>query len=241
MTAEAAAAVDASLHTVGVLRTRARPSATVRIVTADEHSLVREGLAAVINGEPGMKVIAHAGTGAAAIDAYRAYRPDVLTLDLLLPDMPGEHVAAQIMAEFPNARIVVITSVRGDVHMLRALESGVKGIVSKGMDHRELLETIRQVHAGRKVIPRQVAATLAEHVGEEGLTRRELQVLRLAARGNRNKQIAAHLSIADETVRMHMKNILSKLGAHDRTHAVTIALMRGIFQLSEPVLQQSHG
>ena len=204
---------------------------SIRVLTVDEHSLVRQGLAAVINGENGMEVIAEAANGEDAIRLFRDYRPDVMTLDLLLPDMPGEEVASRILAEFPLARIVVITGARGDIHMQRVLEAGVRGLVLKGMTHEGLLDTIRQVHAGRKMISRQVASTLAEHVGEETLTPREVQVLRLVAQGNRNKQVAAHLSIADETVRMHMKNILSKLGANDRTHAVTIALTRGIFQL----------
>ena len=200
-------------------------------MTVDEHSLVREGIAAVIHRETGMEVVAEAASGTEAIELYRRLRPDVVTLDLLLPDIPGEEVARRILAEFPNARVVVITGARGDVHMLRAMEAGIKGVVLKGMQHSALIETIRQVHAGRKVVPRQVASTLAEHFGDDALTPREVQVLRLVARGNRNKQVAAELEIADETVRMHMKNILSKLVANDRTHAVTIALTRGIFHL----------
>jgi two-component system, NarL family, response regulator len=204
---------------------------SIRVLTVDAHPLVREGLAAVINKEPGMAVVAEAASAEEAMELFREYRPDVVTLDLLLPDMPGEQLASRILAEFPGARIVVITGAQGDVHLLRALEAGVKGVVLKGMPNRELLDSIRQVHAGRKTIPRQVASTLAEHLGEETLTPREVQVLQLVARGNRNKQVAAQLAIADETVRMHMKNILSKLCANDRTHAVTIALSRGVFQL----------
>ncbi len=200
-------------------------------MTVDACSLVREGLAAVIHSATGMEVVAEAATGVQALELYRRWRPDVVTLDLLLPDMPGEKVAARILAEFPRARAVVITGVRGDMHMLRAMEAGVKGVVLKGMPHSALIETIRQVHAGKKVVPCQVAADLAEHFGDDALTPREVQVLRLVARGNRNKQVAAELAIADETVRMHMKNILSKLVANDRTHAVTIALTRGIFHL----------
>lgn len=215
----------------GTQRGPAFPWTSIRVLTVDEHPLVREGLAAVINKETGMEVVAEASSGAEAIDYFRDYRPDVVTLDLLLSDMPGEEVASRILAEFPGARIVVITGARGHSHMLRALRAGVRGLVLKGMPHGELLDTIRQVHAGRKVIPREIASTLAEHFGEETLTPRELQVLRLVAQGNRNKQVAGRLSIADETVRMHMKNILSKLAANDRTHAVTIALTRGIFQL----------
>jgi DNA-binding NarL/FixJ family response regulator len=205
--------------------------APIRVLTVDEHPLIREGLAAIINKEPGMVVMAEASTGEEAIESFRNHRPDVVTLDLLLPDMPGETFAHRILAEFPGARIVAITGARGDVHMLRALEAGVKGLVLKGMSSKELLEVIRHVHAGRQMIPREVASALAEHFGDEALTPREVQVLRLVARGNRNKEIAVHLSIADETVRMHMKNILSKLAANDRTHAVTIALTRGVFEL----------
>src|SRR6266851_3025543 len=200
--------------------------APIRVLTVDEHPLIREGLAAIINKEPGMVVIAEASNGEEAIEYFRAWRPDVVTVDLVLPDMTGETLAQRILAEFPGARIVVITGARGDVHILRALEAGVKGFVLKGMSNHELLDVIRNVHAGRKMIPREVASALAEHFGDEALTPREVQVLRLVARGNRNKEIAAYLSIADETVRMHMKNILSKLAANDRTHAVTIALTR---------------
>ncbi|WP_394766716.1 response regulator [uncultured Paludibaculum sp.] len=197
----------------------------------DAHPLVREGLAAVINKEEGMQVVAEAASGEEAVECYRRVRPDVVTLDLQLPDLPGESVARRILAEFPSARIVVITSLQGDAHMLRALEAGVRGLALKGMANEELLDVIRQVQSGRKSIPRQVASALADHLGEESLTPREVQVLRLVARGNRNKEVAAHLSIADETVRMHMKNILGKLAAHDRTHAVTIALTRGFISL----------
>ncbi|MEP7362402.1 MAG: response regulator transcription factor [Acidobacteriota bacterium] len=205
--------------------------ACIRVLTVDEQPLVREGLAAVINQQPGMTVIAEAASGTEAIRQFREYKPDVVTIDLHLPDMPGEVLASRIRTEFPDARIVAITSARGDVHLLRALEAGVKGVVWKGMANSELLDAIRQVHAGKRTIPRQVATMLAEHLGDEALTPREVQVLRLVAQGNRNKQVAALLSIADETVRMHMKNILSKLCANDRTHAVTIALARGVFFL----------
>jgi DNA-binding NarL/FixJ family response regulator len=206
----------------------------IRVLTVDQHPLVQEGLAAVIDREPDMTVVASAACGREGLEAFRRLRPDVLTLDLLLPDMSGDDLAKRIMAEFPGARMVVITSARGDVHMLRALESGVRGYVLKGMPQKELVDVIRQVHAGKKVIPRQVASNIAEHMADETLTPREIQVLQLVARGNRNKEVAAHLSIADETVRMHMKHILGKLAAHDRTHAVTIAVTRGVFQLDIP-------
>lgn len=206
-------------------------TAPIRVLTVDAHPLVREGLASIINKEPDMQVIAEASAGAEALSLYRRLRPDVLTIDLQLPDQPGDAVVREVLAEFPGARIVVITSLQGDAHMLRALDAGAKGLAFKGMPNGELLEVLRQVHTGRKFIPRAVATTLADHLGEESLTPREVQVLRLVARGNRNKEVAAHLAIADETVRMHMKNILGKLAAHDRTHAVTIALTRGFISL----------
>ena len=203
----------------------------IRVLTVDEDPLVREGLTAVIGKETGMLVVAQASNSREAMDRFRAFRPDVVTLDLLLPDLPGDDLAGRLLHEFPDARILAITRARGDVSLLRALKAGVRGFVLKGMSNQELLDAIRQVYAGKKVIPRQVASTLAEHHGDEGLTAREDQVLRLVAHGNRNKQVASQLAIADETVRMHMKNILSKLTANDRTHAVTIALSRGVFQL----------
>lgn len=203
----------------------------IRLLTVDAHPLVREGLATIINKEPDMQVVAESASGAEALAVFRRTRPDVVTLDLELPDMPGEAVARAILTEAPSARLVVITNLQGDAHILRALGAGVKGVALKGMPNEELLEVIRQVSSGRKFIPRQVASALADHLGEETLTPREVQVLRLVARGNRNKEVAAHLAIADETVRMHMKNILGKLAAHDRTHAVTIALTRGFISL----------
>jgi DNA-binding NarL/FixJ family response regulator len=207
------------------------PIAPIRVLAVDEHSLVREGLAAVLNREPGMALIAQASSGKEAIESYREHLPDVITLDLSMPDMPGEQLVRQLLAEFPDARIVVITSPRGDVQMLRMLEAGVQGFVLKGVAHKELLDAIRQVHSGKKVVPRQIASAIAEHVADETLTPREIQVLQLVAQGNRNKEVAGILSIADETVRMHMKHILGKLAANDRTHAVTIAIKRGVFQL----------
>lgn len=209
------------------------PSAqpTIRVQTVDQHALVREGIAAILRRETGIAIVAEASTGKEAIALCREHRPDIVTLDLVLPDMTGEQVVQQILDETPSVRVVALTAAAGDISILRALEAGVRGLVLKAMAHGELLYTLRQVHAGRKVIPRQVASKLAEHMGDEGLTPRELQVLQLVAQGNRNKQIAGLLSIADETVRMHMKNILGKLGANDRTHAVTIALARGFFPL----------
>jgi DNA-binding NarL/FixJ family response regulator len=205
---------------------------SIRVLTVDQHPLVREGIAAIINKEAGIEIVAEAASGNEAVTLCRKHRPDIVTLDLVLPDMTGEQAVSRILAEVPRARVIALTAAPGDISILRALEAGVRGVVLKAMAHGELIQTLRQVHVGRKVIPRQVATKLAEHLGDEGLTPREVQVLQLVAQGNRNKQIAGLLSIADETVRMHMKNILSKLGANDRTHAVTIALTRGFFQLN---------
>jgi DNA-binding NarL/FixJ family response regulator len=201
------------------------------VMTIDDQPLVQQGLAAVLNNQPDMAVVAGASSGTSAIASYREHRPDVATLDLRLPDMRGEDVAQKILAEFPDARLVVLTAAKGDVQIKRAFAVGVRGYVFKGMSNNELVDVIRQVHSGRKMIPREVATQIAEHITDDALTPREVQVLRLVAAGNRNKEIANHLSIADETVRMHMKNIMSKLGAHDRAHAVTIAITRGVFEL----------
>ncbi|MBS1824127.1 MAG: response regulator transcription factor [Acidobacteria bacterium] len=205
--------------------------ASIRVLTVDQHALVREGIAAILNRATDLRIVAEAATGEEAIAMCRDYRPDIVTLDLVLPDMTGAQAVRRILDETPGVRVVAVTAAPGDISILRALEAGVRGLVLKAMAHGELPQTLRQVHAGRKVIPRQVASKLAEYLGDEGLTRRELQVLELVAQGNRNKQIAGLLSIADETVRMHMKNILGKLRANDRTHAVTIALARGFFPL----------
>jgi DNA-binding NarL/FixJ family response regulator len=205
--------------------------ASIRVLTADYQPLVQAGLTAVIDHEPDMAVVARVSNGTEAINSYRKYRPDVATVDLLLPDIPGETVAERIIEEFPGARIVILTSAQGDVHIVRALQAGVQGYVLKGMANEVLLDVIRQVHAGRKMIPRQVATRIAEHFADDALTLREIEVLKLVASGNRNKEIANRLSIAEETVGMHMKNIFSKLGTHDRAHAVIVAVTRGIFQI----------
>jgi two-component system NarL family response regulator len=189
----------------------------------------------MINREPDMTVVATASSAAEAIGIVRHYRPDIVTLDVLLPDTAGEDLARAILAEFPRTRIVAITSAQGHIHARRALDAGVHGYVSKAAPNRDLIGAIRGVHAGRRVIPGPVASKLAEHLVDETLTAREIQVLQLVAWGNRNKQVAARLSIAEETVRMHMKNILGKLSANDRTHAVIIALTRGVLRLSEAV------
>jgi DNA-binding NarL/FixJ family response regulator len=207
----------------------------IRVLTVDEYQLVQEGLAAIINRERDMTVAATASCGEEAIDAVCRHRPDVVTLDLLLPDMPGEDLARWILADLPRTRIVAITSAQGHAYARRALDAGVHGYLSKAAHKCELVRAIRQVQAGGRIIPGPVASRIAEHLTEEELTPREVQVLQLVAWGNRNKQVAAQLSIADETVRMHMKSILRKLVANDRTHAVTIALTHGILRLWEAV------
>lgn len=203
----------------------------IRVLTVDDHALLREGIAALVNTEPDMTLVAEASTGQEAIEQFRVHRPDVTLMDLQMPGLNGIEAIINICGEFPNARIIVLTTYSGDMQVLRALRAGARGYILKGHVHRELLETIRAVHAGKKRIPPEVAAELADHAGDEGLTAREINVLRLIAAGNANKLIADQLSISEETVKSHITNILSKLGANDRTHAVTIGLKRGIIEL----------
>jgi DNA-binding NarL/FixJ family response regulator len=225
-----ASAAAAAITVHAALRIVPRP---IRVLTVDGQQLVQEGLAAMINREEDMTVVATASSGEEAIDDVRRYRPDVVTLDLLLPDMPGEELAQRILTEFPRTRIVAITSAQGHTHARRALDAGVHGYLSKAAPGSELVRAIRQVEAGAKMIPGPVPLKIAEHTTHQALTTREIQVLQLVAWGNGNKQVAAQLSIASETVRMHMRNILEKLAANDRTHAVTIAAARGILRLGE--------
>ena len=203
----------------------------IRILTVDDHPLLREGIAALINAESDMKLVAEASNGCEAIEQFRSHRPDVTLMDLQMPALNGIEAIVGIRREFPNARIIVLTTYSGDIQVLRALRAGARGYVLKGHVHRELLDTVRAVHAGQKRIPPQVAAALADHATDDDLTSREIDVLRLIATGNANKQIAASLSITEETVKSHVTNILAKLGANDRTHAVTIGLKRGIIEL----------
>ena len=206
----------------------------IRILTVDDHALLREGIAALVNAEPDMKLVAEASNGHEAIEKFRLHHPDVTLMDLQMPDISGIEAINQIQREFPNARIIVLTTYTGDVQALRALKAGARAYILKGHVHRELLDTIRAVDAGQKRIPPEVAAELAEHAGDDDLTLREIDVLRLIASGNANKQIADQLSIGEGTVKTHVTNILSKLGANDRTHAVTIGLKRGIIELGLP-------
>jgi len=203
-------------------------SAPIRILVVDDHPVLREGIAALINGQTDMKLVGEASNGHEALAQYRLHRPDVTLMDLQMPTMSGIETIIAIRDESPNARIIVLTTYGGDVQVVRALKAGARGYVLKGHVHKALLDTIRAVHDGQKRISPEVAAALADHAGEEELTAREIAVLRLIALGNANKEIAAQLRISDETVKSHVTNILEKLGAHDRTHAVTTALRRGI-------------
>jgi DNA-binding NarL/FixJ family response regulator len=206
----------------------------IRILTVDDHPLLRKGIAALVNAEPDMKLIAEASNGEEAIDAFRSHHPDITLMDIQMPTVDGLEAISRIREEFPNARIIVLTTYTGDVQVLRALRAGARGYILKGHVHKELLETIRAVHAGQKRIPPDIAAELADHATDDALTEREIDVLKLIGTGNGNKQIADHLSIGEATVKSHVTNILSKLGANDRAHAVTIGLKRGIIELDIP-------
>jgi DNA-binding NarL/FixJ family response regulator len=203
----------------------------IRILTVDDHPLLRKGIAALVNAELDLKLVAEASNGKEAIDAFRSHQPDVTLMDLQMPEVDGLEAIETIRREFPEARIIVLTTYSGDTQVLRALKAGARGYVLKGHVHRELLDAIRAVHAGQKRIPSEIAAELADHATDDPLTEREIGVVRLIAAGNSNKQIADQLSIGEATVKSHVTNILSKLGANDRAHAVTIGLKRGIIKL----------
>jgi DNA-binding NarL/FixJ family response regulator len=206
----------------------ARP---IRVLAVDDHPLLREGIGALLAAQPDMKLVAEASNGREAIEQYRIHRPDVTLMDLQMPEMDGVDAMIAICGEFPGARIIVLTTYTGDVQVLRALKAGARGYLLKNLLRKELLDTIRRVHAGQKRIPPDVATGLAEHATDDALSAREIEVLRLVSGGNANKEIAAQLSITEETVKGHIKNILAKLSANDRTHAVTIGLKRGIIDL----------
>ena len=206
-------------------------SGVIRILTVDDHALLRKGIAALVNAEPDMKLVAEASNGAEAITEFKKHRPDVTLMDLQMPEMSGIEATIAIRGDFPNARIIVLTTYPGDVQVVRALKAGARAYLLKDQVNTDLPEVIRAVHAGQKRIPREVAAELAEHTAEDDLSSREIDVLRLVAAGNANKEIASKLFIAEETVKSHVTNILAKLHANDRTHAVTTALKRGIIQL----------
>ena len=203
----------------------------IRILTVDDHPLLRKGIAALVSAEADMELIAEASNGQEAIEKFRLHRPDITLMDLQMPETNGTEAITRIQSEFPDARIVVLTTYTGDTQVLKALKAGARAYILKGHVHRELLEIIRAVHAGQKRIPPDIAAELAEHAADDALTLREIDVLRLIAAGNSNKIIADHLSIGEATVKSHVTNILSKLSANDRAHAVTIAVKRGIIDL----------
>ena len=206
-------------------------SSRIRIFCVDDHPLMREGIAAVIKNEPDMLLVAEAATGREAIAGFREHRPDVTLMDLRLPDIGGIDAMVAIRTEFPNARIIMLTTFEGDAEIQRALAAGALGYMLKSLPRKQLLDMIRKVHAGKKQIPPEVAAHLAEHFGSDALSKREIEVLEKIAGGNRNSDIAALLFISEETVKGHIKHIMEKLGAGDRTEAVAIAIRRGIIQL----------
>ncbi|MGA3194207.1 MAG: response regulator transcription factor [Terriglobales bacterium] len=203
----------------------------IRILTVDDHPVLREGIAAILATEADMSLVAEAGNGHEAIEQFRTHRPDITLMDLQMPVMSGGEAILAIRREFPDARIIVLTTYSGDVQAERALKAGACGYLLKNMLRKELVETIRVVQSGRKRIPPEIAVELAEHHADDALTEREIGVLRQVASGNANKIIADNLQISEETVKAHMKKILSKLDANDRTHAVAIALKRGIIEL----------
>ena len=208
-----------------------KPSNPIRILLADDHHVLREGVRALAADEHDMEFVAEASSGQEAIQHFRKHQPDVVLMDLQMPDMTGIDAMIAIRNEFPDARFIVLTTYAGDVQISRALKAGARAYLLKSLLRRELLDTIRAVHAGQKRIPAEVAAQVADHLADDSLTSREIDVLKLIAAGNANKIVADKLSITEETVKGHVKSILSKLSANDRTHAVTIGLKRGIIEL----------
>jgi DNA-binding NarL/FixJ family response regulator len=204
---------------------------SIRILVVDDHPVVRQGIAVLVGTQPDMTLVAEASNGREAIQQFRAHRPDVTIMDLQMPEMSGLDALIAIRGEFPNARIIVLTTYAGDVQILRALKSGAQGYLLKNTFHKELIDTIRAVHAGKKSLSPEVSCEIAEHSTDDALTPAEVSVLKLIAAGNANKQIADQLSITEETVKSRVKNILSKLGAQDRTQAAVIGLKRGIINM----------
>jgi len=208
-------------------------SPAIRILTVDDHPLFRSGVAALLASQPDMQLVAEGGSGVEAVRQFRAHRPDVTLMDLQMPEMNGLEATIAIRAEFPDARIIVLTTYVGDVQVLRALQAGAHAYMLKTLVDTELLETIRAVHGGKKALSAEASFQLAEHATDESLTPAEIEVLRLIAAGNANKQIADRLAVTEDTIKGRVKNILSKLGAHDRTHAAIIGVRRGIIGLSD--------
>lgn len=203
----------------------------IRVLTVDDHPVLREGIAAVLALEKDLLLVGEANNGREAIEQFRKHRPDITLMDLQMPVMGGNDAICAIRSEFPNARIIVLTTYSGDAQAVAAFKAGASGYLLKNMVRKELADTIRTVHAGKKRIPPEVAVIMAEHQADDALSEREIEVLRQVAGGNANKIVADHLSISEETVKAHMRSILSKLGANDRTHAVTIAVKRGIIEI----------
>jgi DNA-binding NarL/FixJ family response regulator len=203
----------------------------IRVMAVDDHPLVRQGIAGLVAGQSDMKMVAEASNGREAIQQFRAHRPDVTLMDMQMPEMNGVDAIIAICGEFSEARIIVLTTYVGDVQVLRAIKAGARAYLLKNTLHKDLLDTIRAVHAGKKTMSPEVSFQLAEHATDDALTPAEISVLRLIAAGNANKQIADQLSVTEETIKSRVKNILSKLGANDRTHAVTIGIKRGIIEL----------
>ena len=204
---------------------------SIRIMAVDDHPLVRQGIIGLVSGQTDMKLVAEASNGREAIQQFRKHRPDVTLMDVQMPEMNGVDAIIAICGEFSEARIIVLTTYVGDVQVVRAIKAGARAYLLKNTLHKDLLDTIRAVHAGKKTISPEASFQLAEHVTDDALTPAEISVLRLIAAGNANKQIADQLSISEETVKGRVKNILSKLGANDRTHAATIGIRRGIIEL----------
>jgi DNA-binding NarL/FixJ family response regulator len=206
-------------------------SAQIRILSVDDHALVRQGIAVLIGTQSDMTLVAEASNGREAVQQFRAHRPDITLMDLQMPEMNGLDAITAIRGEFPDAQIIVLTTYKGDVQILRALKAGAQGYLLKNTFHKELIDTIRAVHAGRKALSPEASYEIAEHATDDALTPAEINVLRLIAAGNANKQIADQLKITEETVKGRVKNLLSKLGANDRTQAAMIGLKRGIIEL----------